>query len=121
MHRMTRFVSLLTALALLFLNGTAASRVCACLEELGKPSCCQQKMPCCDDGECKAHPEASIKAELALDLLKSLDSVSALPLIAMPAVSALAITAPTSHAPLSVRVRGPDIRSHSLRAPPIQA
>ena len=117
---MTRFASLLTATALLFLNGTAASRVCACIESAGKASCCVQKMPCCDGGECKAHPEASIKAELALDLLKSLDSVSALPLITLPAVSPLVASAPTSHAPLSVRVRGPDIRSHALRAPPIQ-
>ena len=118
---MTRVVSLLTALVLLFLNGTASVRACACLDAMSKPACCAKDMPCCDGDDCKVHTEPTIKAELAFDLFKVLDSLSALVPIGIPLPSQFIVGPDSINAPAVVRVRGPDIRYHSLRAPPHQA
>jgi hypothetical protein len=117
---MKRIACLALALTLLLLQGAAAVRMCACLDAIDTPSCCKQEMPCCEGGECKMHPDSALKADLALDLLKSLDAAAALPLLGLPEMVALAHQEPEVNAPPIVRVRGPDTSDHALRAPPVR-
>ncbi len=121
MHGMKRIVCLAVGLSLLLLQGAAASRYCACLDAMSKPSCCEKQMPCCDGGECKMHPDAAASPDMALDLFKAIDAVSSLPLTSVQ-LSILTVEQITGHTePIETRVRGPDCASNPLRAPPVQA
>ena len=121
MDRMSRLTAAAMIIALLFLQGAAAARWCACLEAIGKPACCQTKMPCCEGGECTAHPEAKFDKHLALDLLKALEAVSALPKLDLAPLHPEPIQTQRNPEPDDVRVRGPDRLGNSLRAPPHKA
>jgi len=118
---MQRIVSLALGLSLLFLNGAAASRFCACLDALAKAACCEKQMPCCDGGKCKMHPDASSMPDMALDLFKSLDAVASMPLLPLSVPSVTVTKFAPTEAPLDTMVRGPDCAFHALRAPPVQA
>jgi len=118
---MHRVVSLVLAVSLLFLNGTAAVRYCACIESIAKPSCCEKQMPCCEKGKCRMHPNASSTPDLALDLFKSLDSAASLPLLSLQLSIEKVVQIDQRHAPVETRVRGPDCAFNALRAPPVQA
>jgi hypothetical protein len=118
---MHRVLSLVLAFSLLFLNGAAASRYCACIEAMGTPSCCEKQMPCCDNGECKMHPDASSAPDLALDLCKSVESVASLPVLSLQLPFEEVVQIGERYAPVEARVRGPDSAFNALRAPPVQA
>lgn len=118
---MARITCSILALLLLVMSGGAAARMCACLDALAAPSCCEQKMPCCDGGDCDMHPEQQAREDLALDLFKAVDFVFALPSLRTFLVQPKLEPAPTLHVPLVTRVRGPDQHAHALRAPPVLA
>jgi hypothetical protein len=118
---MARITCTIMALLLLVMSGGAAARMCACLDALAAPSCCEQKMPCCDGGDCEMHPDQLSRQDLALDLFKAVDFVYALPILRVIVVQTKLMQAPVLHVPLVTRVRGPDLHAHALRAPPVQA
>ncbi len=118
---MKRIACLIMAVTMLFLQGAAVSRFCACLDAVSKPSCCETKVPCCEGGECKMHPDAASDPDLALDLFSALNFAACLPQIDVAVVTAPCDQITVAHAPICTRVRGPDCASNSLRAPPIQA
>ena len=120
-NRMYRIACSLLALVLLFMSGTAAARMCACVDALDVPSCCEQKSSCCDGGDCEMHPDLQARHDLALDLFKAVDFVIALPVLRPLPIQAVYEPAAAIHVPLVTRVRGPDLLSHALRAPPVLA
>src|SRR5688572_32179253 len=105
---MARITCSIMALLLLVMSGGAAARMCACLDALAAPSCCEQKMPCCDGGDCDMHPDQPSRQDLALELFKAVDFVYALPGLRTFLVQPKLEPAPTLHVPLVTRVRGPD-------------
>jgi hypothetical protein len=118
---MVRISCSLLAVLLVFISGASAARVCACLETLDAPSCCVQKMPCCQGELCDAHKDSDVRTDLALDLFKAFEFSYAIPIMpALPHV-VLAYTEVVLHVPQSVHIRGPDVLDHALRAPPVKA
>src|SRR5688572_21418517 len=106
---MARLTCTIMALMLLVMSGAAAVRMCACLEALGAPSCCEKKMPCCADGECNMHPDQAMRAEAVLDLHRALDYFNVLPHLCAFRLVPKVATAPVLHVPQVIRVRGPDL------------
>jgi hypothetical protein len=116
---MVRTACTLMALLLLLVSGASAARMCACLDALASEAkCCQKPMPCCDQGACAAHDDSSLHADLALDAFKAFEMAAALPFLRELPLAELYAEPAAKPAPRLVRVRGPDIGFHALRAPP---